>query len=93
MTPLMKTRSGRQYTPYYLVVPIVPMAPPKWVLEELLDPLDLANIKWGLHDLPKDVDSWIPKFSGLGLLVTHIGPNFVRAMTSISLGKNILTHS
>jgi hypothetical protein len=62
----MTTRSGRQYTPYCLVVPIVPMAPPKWAPEELFDPLDLANIKGGLHDLPKDVDSWIPKFSGEG---------------------------
>jgi hypothetical protein len=40
------------------------MAPPKWAPEELFDPLDLANIQGGLHDLPKDVDSWIPKFSG-----------------------------
>jgi hypothetical protein len=38
--------------------------------EELLDPLDLANIKGGLHDLPKDVDSWIPKFS------RHFGASF-----------------
>jgi hypothetical protein len=60
----MTTRSGRQYTLSCPVVPIVPMAPPKWALEELFDPLDLANIQGGLHDLPKDVDSWIPKFSG-----------------------------
>jgi hypothetical protein len=40
------------------------MAPPKWALKELFHPLDLANIQGGLHYLPKDVDSWIPKFSG-----------------------------
>jgi hypothetical protein len=60
----MTTHSECQYTPYYPVVPIIPMAPPKWPPEEIFNPLDLANIKWGLHDLPKDVDSWIPKFSG-----------------------------
>jgi hypothetical protein len=40
------------------------MTPPKWAPEELFSPLALANIQGGLHDLPKDVDSWIPKFSG-----------------------------
>jgi hypothetical protein len=60
----MTTHSGCQYTPYYPLVPIVPMAPPKWAPEEILDPLDLKNIQGGLHDLPKDVDSWIPTFSG-----------------------------
>jgi hypothetical protein len=60
----MTTHSGCQYTLSCPVVPIVPMAPPKWAPEELFDPLDLANIQGGLHDLPKDVDSWIPKFSG-----------------------------
>jgi hypothetical protein len=40
------------------------MAPPKWSPEELFGPLDLANTQGGLHDLPKRVDSWIPKFSG-----------------------------
>jgi hypothetical protein len=33
-------------------------------LEELFNPLDLANIQGGLHDLPKDADSWIPTFAG-----------------------------
>jgi hypothetical protein len=89
----MTTRRGRQYTPYYPLVPIVPMSPPKWAPEELFDPLDLANIQGGLHDLPKDVDSWIPNFSGeVGALVTHIGLNFVRVMSSINQGRNILTH-
>jgi hypothetical protein len=60
----MTTRSGRQYTPYYPLIPIVPVASPKWSLEELFSHLDLANIQGGLHDLPKDADSWIPKFSG-----------------------------
>jgi hypothetical protein len=39
------------------------MAPPKWALEELFIPLELANIQGGLHDLPEDVSSWIPKFT------------------------------
>jgi len=82
----MTTCSERQYTPYYPVVRSVPMALPKWAPEELFDPLDFANIKGGLHDLPKDDNPWIPKFSGeVGLLETPIGPNFVKAMTSISL--------
>jgi hypothetical protein len=59
----MTTRRGHQYTPYYPVVLIVSMASPKWAPEELFNPLDLANIKGGLHYIPKDVDSWIPKFS------------------------------
>jgi hypothetical protein len=64
VTPLMTTRSERQYTLSCTVVPIVPMAPPNWAPEVLFGPLDLANIQGGLHDIPKDVDSWIPKFSG-----------------------------
>jgi hypothetical protein len=60
----MTTHSGRQYTLSSPVVPIVPMAPPKWSPEELFGPLDLANTQGGLHDLPKRVDSWIPRFSG-----------------------------
>ena len=59
----MMTCSRRQYTLSCHVVPIVTMAPPKWAPRELFGPLDLANIQGGLHDLPKDVDSWIPKFS------------------------------
>jgi hypothetical protein len=58
----MMTRSGHQYAPYCLVVPIIPMGHPKWALEELFNLLDLDNIKEGLHDLAKDVNSWIPKF-------------------------------
>jgi hypothetical protein len=60
----MTARSGHQYTPYYPLVPVVPMAPSKWAPEELFDPLDLANIQAGLHDLLKDADSWIPTFAG-----------------------------
>jgi hypothetical protein len=63
VTPLMMTHSGSQYTPYCHVVHIIPMAPSKWAPEELFDPLDLANIKGGLHDLPKYVNSWVPNFS------------------------------
>jgi hypothetical protein len=40
------------------------MAPPKWPPEEIFDPLDLANIQGGLHDLPKKKNSCIPKFFG-----------------------------
>jgi hypothetical protein len=40
------------------------MVPPKWAPEELFDPLDLESIQGGLHDLLKDVDSWIPTFAG-----------------------------
>jgi hypothetical protein len=60
----MTTRSGRQYTLYLPPIPVIPVASPKWSPEELFGPLDLANTQGGLHDLPKEVDSWIPKFSG-----------------------------
>jgi hypothetical protein len=67
----MTTRSGRQYTlPSTVVIPITPInsitpvSPPKWSHKELFGPLDLANTQGGLHDLPKRVDSWIPRFSG-----------------------------
>jgi hypothetical protein len=60
----MVTCSGRQYTLSSPAVPIAPMAPPRWSPEEIFGPLDLANTQVGLHDLPKRVDSWIPKFSG-----------------------------
>ena len=66
----MTTRSGRQYTlPSTAVIPITPtnpittVSPPKWSHKELFVPLDLANTQGGLHDLPKKVDSWIPRFS------------------------------
>jgi hypothetical protein len=60
----MTTRSGRQYILSSHVVPIAPMAPPKWSPKEFFLSLDLANTQGGLHDLPKKVDSWIPIFSG-----------------------------
>ena len=66
----MTTRSGRQYTifhcynSYYLTNPITTISPPKWSHKEFFGPLDLDNIQGGLHDLPKEVDSWIPRFSG-----------------------------
>jgi hypothetical protein len=67
----MMTRSGRQYTlPSTVVIPITPtnpitiVSPPKWYHKELFGSLDLANTQGGLHDLPKKVDSWIPRFSG-----------------------------
>jgi hypothetical protein len=93
-TPLMTTHREQQYTLSCPVVPIVPMAPSKWAPKELFNPLDSTNIQGGLHDLPKDVDSWIPKFFGEARASgnTH-WTNFVRVMTSISLGKNILIDS
>jgi hypothetical protein len=60
----MSTCSGHQYTLSSPVVHIAPMAPPKWSPTELFGPLDLANTQGGLHDLPKSVNSWIPRFSG-----------------------------
>jgi hypothetical protein len=69
----MTTRSGRQYTlPSTIAIPITPanpvttVSPPKWSHKELFGSLDLANTQGGLHDLPKKVDSWIPRFSGEG---------------------------
>jgi hypothetical protein len=44
--------------------PVTPMSSPKWSHEELFGPLGFANTQGGLHDLPKKVESWIPKFSG-----------------------------
>jgi hypothetical protein len=60
----MTTRSGRQYTLYLPPIPVIPVASPKWSPEEIFGPLDLANTQGGLHDLPKEADSWIPKFPG-----------------------------
>ena len=60
----MTTHRGHQYTlssPH--VVPITPIGPPKWSHKEIFSPLELTNIQGGLHDLPKYVDSWIPKFT------------------------------
>jgi hypothetical protein len=55
----MMTHSGRWYMPYF------PMAPLKWSLEDIFGPVDLNNIKEGLHNLPGEVDSWLPKFFGI----------------------------
>jgi hypothetical protein len=64
----MTTRSGRQYIPSSSTMtstnPVTPVSSPKWSHEELFGPLGLANTQGGLHDLPKKVESWIPKFSG-----------------------------
>jgi hypothetical protein len=64
----MTTRSGRQYilssTTMTSTNPVTPVSSPKWSHEELFGPLGLANTQGGLHDLPKKVESWIPKFSG-----------------------------
>jgi hypothetical protein len=64
----MTTRSGRQYIPSSSTMtstnPVTPVNSPKWSHEELFGPLGLTNTQGGLHDLPKKVESWIPKFSG-----------------------------
>jgi hypothetical protein len=61
----MTNRSGHQYTlSSSPVVSITSIDPPKWSHKELFGPLDLTNTQGGLHDLPKETDSWIPKFSG-----------------------------
>jgi hypothetical protein len=44
--------------------PVTPISSPKWSHKELFGPLSLPNTQRGLHDLPKKVDSWIPKFLG-----------------------------
>jgi hypothetical protein len=44
--------------------PVTPVSSPKWSHKELFGPLSLPNTQGGLHDLPKKVESWIPKFSG-----------------------------
>jgi hypothetical protein len=64
----MTTRSGRQYilssTTVTSTNPVTPVSSPKWSHKELFGPLSLPNTQGGLHDLPKKVESWIPKFSG-----------------------------
>jgi hypothetical protein len=40
-----------------------PLNPQKWSHQETLIYFDLSNIQGGLHDLPKDVSSWLPLFS------------------------------
>jgi hypothetical protein len=44
--------------------PVTSVSSPKWSHKELFGPLILPNTQGGLHDLPKKVESWIPKFSG-----------------------------
>jgi hypothetical protein len=64
----MTTRSGHQYilssTTVTSTNPVTPVSSPKCSHKELFGPLSLPNIQGGLHDLPKKVESWIPKFSG-----------------------------
>jgi hypothetical protein len=66
----MTTRSGRQYSNPSAVAIIVPAstAPPpdphKWSHPETFSYFDLSNIQGGLHDLPKNANSWLPLFSG-----------------------------
>jgi hypothetical protein len=64
----MTTRSGRQYIPSSTTMtftnPVTPVSFPKWSHNELFGPLSLPNTQGGLHDLPKKVKSWIPKFLG-----------------------------
>jgi hypothetical protein len=94
----MMTRSGRQYIPLSTtVVSVTPtnlvtsVSSPKWSHKELFGSLDLANTQGGLHDLPKKVDSWIPKFSGeRDPMVTHIGPSFVKGFNFTNPDKNTL---
>jgi hypothetical protein len=64
VTPPTTTCSGRQYIPYYPLIPVIPIASPKWSPKEFFIPLDLDNIQGGLHDLPEDADSWISKLLG-----------------------------
>jgi hypothetical protein len=64
----MMTRSGRQYilssTTMTSTNPVTPVNSPKWSHKEISGPLSLPNTQGGLHDLPKKVEFWIPKFSG-----------------------------
>jgi hypothetical protein len=64
----MTTHSGHQYILLSTTVtstnPVTPVSCPKWSHNELFGPLSLPNTQGGLHDLPKKVESWIPKFSG-----------------------------
>jgi hypothetical protein len=60
----MMTRSGRQYTLYIPHILVIHVALPKWSPKEIFAPLDLANTQGGLHDLPEEANSWIPKFLG-----------------------------
>jgi hypothetical protein len=64
MTPPMMTHSGREYTLYLSPILVIFVASPKWSIEGIFGPLDLANIQARLHDLPEEVDSWIPKLLG-----------------------------
>jgi hypothetical protein len=66
----MTTRSGRQYSNPSTVATVSltssapPINPHKWSHPESFSYFDLSNIQGGLHDLPKDANSWLPLFSG-----------------------------
>ena len=68
----MTTRSGRQYSNPSTVAtvtltssePPINLNPHKWSYSESFSYFDLSNIQGGLHDLPKDANSWLPFFSG-----------------------------
>jgi hypothetical protein len=70
----MMTRSGRQYSNPSIVVIVTPMNPTplvnshKWSHPGTFGCFDLSNIQGGLHDFPKDANSWLPLFSGKGVL-------------------------
>jgi hypothetical protein len=83
----MMTRSGRQYSTSSTVVTVTPTNPTppvnvhKWSHPRTFSCFDLSNIQGGLHDLPKDVESWLPLFSGKGVQFgnshwTHFCDNF-----------------
>jgi hypothetical protein len=40
------------------------MAPPKWAYDNIFGPLDMSKIHGFPHDMPKDANSWLSKFSG-----------------------------
>jgi hypothetical protein len=69
----MTTRSGRQHSnsstmaTVTLSNPTPPPNPRKCSQSETFGCFDLSNTQGGLHDLPKDANSWLPLFSGKGL--------------------------
>jgi hypothetical protein len=69
----MTTRSGHPYSnpsTVAIVIPASPAPPPnphKWSHPGAFNYFDLSNIQGGLHDLPKDANSWLPLFSGEGV--------------------------
>jgi hypothetical protein len=52
---------------FTLTNPTPPLDPHKWSHPEAFGCFNLSNIQGGLHDLPKDVSSWLPLFSGRGV--------------------------